>query len=450
MLRQVYVLRGNEVIYKRAYGNALSNSEVEDLSFRILKEVKTSLGRTSGHFDYIKYRIAYNVEFENNLIFLFVTGLIDDYYRLIKPQLSSFEKQFFNRLGNQLKEKDLSKIIYTGINVMLDEMHRNLKPKIAVVGFAGVGKTTIKKLIKMDEIPLQHVPTITGEIATIKIGKLLFRLFDFAGQEQFKFLWKGFIKESDAVLVVTDSSMKNVEKSKFFIELINKEVPHARAAFIGNKQDLSNVMSPKEIETMTGMKTYPMVAKQKENRDKMIRIIADVLDMSTENSPLLKELFETTDLSSETLVMFGDISSIEEKPIIIEDDVPLPSELVDNVPEISNTREKIDHAMSKSIKIKPIKFISGVGNDDIKFPIEKGLINSDFFEDFNKNNSMTFNEKLSILFTIINCAFLTKTNPEEYPKFSSFLRNFKMEVFDSKQIKRIRKYYSKILKQAKI
>jgi len=450
MLRQVYVLRGNEVIYKRAYGNALSNSEVEDLSFRILKEVKTSLGRTSGHFDYIKYRIAYNVEFENNLIFLFVTGLIDDYYRLIKPQLSSFEKQFFNRLGNQLKEKDLSKIIYTGINVMLDEMHRNLKPKIAVVGFAGVGKTTIKKLIKMDEIPLQHVPTITGEIATIKIGKLLFRLFDFAGQEQFKFLWKGFIKESDAVLVVTDSSMKNVEKSKFFIELINKEVPHARAAFIGNKQDLSNVMSPKEIETMTGMKTYPMVAKQKENRDKMIRIIADVLDMSTENSPLLKELFETTDLSSETLVMFGDTSSIEEKPIIIEDDVPLPSEQVDNVPEISNTREKIDHAMSKSIKIKPIKFISGVGNDDIKFPIEKGLINSDFFEDFNKNNSMTFNEKLSILFTIINCAFLTKTNPEEYPKFSSFLRNFKMEVFDSKQIKRIRKYYSKILKQAKI
>jgi hypothetical protein len=148
--------------------------------------------------------------------------------------------------------------------------------------------------------------------------------------------------------------------------------------------------------------------------------------------------------------MFGDTSSIEEKPIIIEDDVPLPSEQVDNVPEISNTREKIDHAMSKSIKIKPIKFISGVGNDDIKFPIEKGLINSDFFEDFNKNNSMTFNEKLSILFTIINCAFLTKTNPEEYPKFSSFLRNFKMEVFDSKQIKRIRKYYSKILKQAKI
>jgi Arf/Sar family protein len=447
MLRQVYVLKGNDVIYKRAYGNALNNSEVEDLSFRILKEVKTSLGRTSGHFDYIKYKIAYDVKIERKLIFLFVTGLMDDFYRLIKPQLSNFKEQFFNRLGNDLQNKDLGKINFTSINVMLDEMHRNLKPKIAVVGFAGVGKTTIKKLIKMDEIPLQHVPTITGEIATIKIGKLFFRLFDFAGQEQFKFLWKGFIKESDAVLIVTDSSIKNVEKSKFFIDLINKEVPYARAAFIGNKQDLKNTLSPEEIEKLTGMKTYAMVANQKGNRNKMIRVIADVLDMSTEDSPVLKELFESTDLSSKTLVMGEDMSSVEEELIIEEYDVTSPTEQTDNAPVMSNTCEKINYVMSKNIEIKPIKFITGVvNNDDIKNPINNALINSDIFEDFIKKNSMTLNQKLSILFTIINCVFLTRTNPEEYPKFSSFLRNFKMDVFNSKEIKIIRNYYSKIIK----
>ena len=174
MLRQVYVLKGNDIIYKRTYGNALHDSEIEDLSFKILTEAKKSLGRISGHFDYIKYRIAYNFDIENNLIFLFVTGLMDDFYRLIKMQLDNFRDQFLNRIGDELKVKELSKINFTGINVMLDEMHRNLKPKIAVVGFAGVGKTTIKKLIKMDEIPLQHVPTITGEIATIKIGKYFF------------------------------------------------------------------------------------------------------------------------------------------------------------------------------------------------------------------------------------------------------------------------------------
>lgn len=450
MLRQVYVLKANDVIYKRSYGNALNNSEVEDISFKILKEVKTSLGRTSGHFDYVKYRIAYSVEIEKKLIFIFVTGLMDDFYRLIRTQLSNFKEQFLNRLEEELHEKNLCKINFTRINVMLDEMHRNLKPKIAVVGFAGVGKTTIKKLIKMDEIPLQHVPTITGEIATIKIGKLFFRLFDFAGQEQFKFLWKGFIKESDAVLIVTDSSMKNVEKSKFFIDLINKEVPDARVAFIGNKQDMKGTMSPEEIESLTGMKTYPMVANQKGNRNKMIRVIADVLDMSTEDSPLLKELFKSTDLSSETLIMGEDANLFDEDPIIVENDITLPAEQIETASKLSYTREKIDQVKVKNIEIKPIKFISGtVDNDDIKYPIENALIYSDFYEDFNKNNSMTSNKKLSLLFTIVNCAFLTSINPEEYPKFSSFLSKFKLDVFSSKEIKIIRKYYSKIIKQVK-
>ncbi|MFX1377158.1 MAG: ADP-ribosylation factor-like protein [Promethearchaeota archaeon] len=450
MLRQVYVLKGNDVIYKRSYGNALNNSEVEDLSFRILKEVKTSLGRTSAHFDYIKYRIAYDAELDDNLIFLFVTGLMDDFYRLIKPQLSKFKEQFLSRLGDELKEKDLTKINFIGINVMLDEMHRNLKPKIAVVGFAGVGKTTIKQLIKMDEIPLQHVPTITGEIATIKIGRLFFRLFDFAGQEQFKFLWKGFIKESDAVLVVTDSTIKNVEKSRFFIELINSEVPHARAAFIANKQDLRDTISPEEIEEITGFKTYPMVAHHRENRNKMIRIIADVLDMSTENSPLLQDLFNNTDLSAESLFIPDETSVTDEIPVIEDSEVPLNNVQTEDMTTISNTRNKIDQVISRSIEIKPIMFKSEAPRDDIKFPIDNALIPSNLFEGFISGNSFTLNEKISIMFTVINCAFLTKTNPDKYPKFSSFLRNFKMDVFNSKEIKAIRKFYSKIMKQAKM
>jgi small GTP-binding protein len=450
MLRQVYVLKGNDIIYRRIYGNALSDSEVEDLSFKIITEAKKNLGKTSGHFDYIKYRVAYVFNNENNLILLFVTGLMDDYYSLINPQLINFKDQFLNRVGDKLKESNLISFNFTGINVMLDEMHRNLKPKIAVVGFAGVGKTTIKKLIKMDEIPLQHVPTITGEIATIKIGKLFFRLFDFAGQEQFKFLWKGFIKESDAVLVVTDSTIKNVEKSKFFVQLISEEVPHARAACIANKQDLINKMSTEEIETLIGLKTYPMVANHKNNRDKMIKIIADVLDMSTEHFPLLKELLERTELTAESLFMLDHTNIIDEKTTTIKNEVSLPTKENENISNINDTRSRIDQIISKNIEIKPIKFKSErLKDDNIKVPIENSLITSDLFEDLINRNSYTLNDKLSILFTAINCAFLTKTKPEEFPKFGSFLRNYKMEIFNSKQIKTIRKYYSRIIKEAK-
>ncbi len=181
MLRQVFVLQGNDIIYRRVYGNALNSSEIEDISFKIIREAKRSLGETMGYFDFIKFRVSYDVELENNLIFLFITGLMDDFYRVIKTQLMNFKNLFLNRFSIKLKDNQSQDLDFKGINVALDEMHRNLKPKIAVVGFAGVGKTTIKKLIKMDEIPLQHIPTITGEIATIKIGKLFFHLFDFAG-----------------------------------------------------------------------------------------------------------------------------------------------------------------------------------------------------------------------------------------------------------------------------
>ncbi|MFX1480600.1 MAG: ADP-ribosylation factor-like protein, partial [Promethearchaeota archaeon] len=163
-------------------------------------------------------------------------------------------------------------------------------------GFSGVGKTTTTRLIKSEEIPMQHIPTITGEVATIKIGKLSFFLWDFAGQDQFDFLWEKFIRGSDAVLLMTDSTLENLEKSRFFIDLVNKAVPYARFAVIGNKQDLPDVMKVEDIERLMGNKAYGFVAIDPENRPKMIRIIADLLDMDTKVSPLLKPLLERENL----------------------------------------------------------------------------------------------------------------------------------------------------------
>jgi GTPase SAR1 family protein len=143
---------------------------------------------------------------------------------------------------------------------------------------------------------MQHIPTITGEVATIKIGKLNFFLWDFAGQDQFDFLWEKFIRGSDAVLLMTDSTLENLERSRSFIELVKKAVPYARFAIIGNKQDLPDAMKVEDIERLMGNKTYGFVAIDPDNRPKMIRIIADLLDMDTKVSPLLKPLLERDNL----------------------------------------------------------------------------------------------------------------------------------------------------------
>ncbi|MEE9379366.1 MAG: hypothetical protein V3V33_15180 [Candidatus Lokiarchaeia archaeon] len=51
-------------------------------------------------------------------------------------------------------------------------------------------------------------------------------------------------------------------------------------------------MKVEEIEEMMGQKTYPMIGIDPNNRDKIIRIIADLLEIDPHVSPLLKPIFE--------------------------------------------------------------------------------------------------------------------------------------------------------------
>ena len=249
--------------------------------------------------DFYKYRVSYITVKEQNLIFLFVASLTDKVDN-IKKELIRCKEEFLNIFEDILDHKFDAKT-FDVFDPTIDVIHRNLRPKISLIGFSGVGKTTITKLIKADEIPMQHIPTITGDIATIKIGKLHFHLWDFAGQEQFSYLWNNFIKGSDAVLLITDSSLENVEKSKYFLEIIKEQAPYAQSAVICNKQDLKNAMNSVLIEKILNLKTYSMIANDSNNRDKMIQIIADVLEMSAEVSPLLKPLLERDKLIEEAV-----------------------------------------------------------------------------------------------------------------------------------------------------
>jgi hypothetical protein len=76
--------------------------------------------------------------------------------------------------------------------------------------------------------------------------------------------------------------------------LRNEKAPFAKVAIIGNKQDLRDAVPVKDIERILGgrFRTYPMVATDPDNRLKMIRIIADILEIAQEDSDLFKPLVE--------------------------------------------------------------------------------------------------------------------------------------------------------------
>lgn len=320
MLRQVYIILNDNIIYQRNYAKGLDDSLFTNVYLNIKKAAFLKFGEDIRSYEFFEYKLSYIVEKSLNLIFLFVTGLGDE-FKSIKPQLNNFKKEFLDFYGDSINNNNVT-ILTDVLNPIVDTIHRNLKPKISIVGFSGVGKTTTTKLIKSEEIPTQHIPTITGEVATIKIGKLHFYLWDFAGQDQFDFLWEKFIRGSDAVLLMTDSTLENLEKSIYFFELVNKEVPYARLAVIANKQDLPEAMIIEDIERIMGQKTYSFIAIEPNNRAKMIRIIADLLDMDAKVSPLLKPIFERDVLMEkiqnaleqgefqETLELFDKISNI--------------------------------------------------------------------------------------------------------------------------------------------
>ncbi len=241
--------------------------------------------------EFYKYRLYFQSVPSKALIFLFVTDLSDS-DSLAKKQLAVLKGEFLNFFGGVL-DRELDAGDTEILNPIVERIHKDLSAKISLVGFSGVGKTTITALIRAQEIPVEHVPTITGDVGTIQIGKLTFALWDFAGQEQFSFLWNKFVKGSDAILVITDSTLENVDKSRFFLELAKQQAPQAHVAIIANKQDLPGALPVPEVERLLEkVHTYSMVAVDPANREKMINIIADILEISPEISPLLKPLIE--------------------------------------------------------------------------------------------------------------------------------------------------------------
>ncbi|MFW9950056.1 MAG: ADP-ribosylation factor-like protein [Candidatus Thorarchaeota archaeon] len=276
-------------MYEKNFGRSLTSENFQSIYEEIKNQASHGLLSEFGSSYFFKYQILYTIDENYKVIFIFIIGFNDDLEQ-VKIELRKLKKEFIESFGDSLENIDLS--LLEILNPLVEKTHRNIKTKISLVGFSGVGKTTITNLIRAEEIPNVHIPTITGKVSTIKIGKLYFHLWDFAGQEQFSYLWNDFIYGSDAVLIITDSRLENVEKSKYFVELIKDQCPYSHSAVIGNKQDLPYALSLEKIEEIMGLRTYSMIAIDPNNRDKMIQIIADILDMNTQSSPLLKPIFE--------------------------------------------------------------------------------------------------------------------------------------------------------------
>ncbi|MHA1576761.1 MAG: ADP-ribosylation factor-like protein, partial [Candidatus Thorarchaeota archaeon] len=177
-------------------------------------------------------------------------------------------------IAKRLRKADLDKVVEK--YEILVEPSVITRLKIALVGEGGVGKTTTLNLLMGETPPLQYVPTIALNLETvenIRFGNYSLVLWDFAGQERFRKLWRFYFHGADVIFLICDSSLRNVIVSKDILKLIKRDAPKVPIFCMANKQDKPTAMRPEVVQKILGIPTYPMVAIDKSRRDEMLRIL---------------------------------------------------------------------------------------------------------------------------------------------------------------------------------
>ncbi|MDF1538053.1 MAG: ADP-ribosylation factor-like protein [Candidatus Thorarchaeota archaeon] len=205
----------------------------------------------------------------DDFLLIFITD-IDENDRLINEKVETAAES----IGRVIEKFPIKHIKETYDKIIAPFVHSRLK--IALVGEGGVGKTTTLNLLMGKTPPKQYIPTIALAMETIEnihFANYSLVIWDFAGQERFRRLWKFYFKGADIVFLLTDSTLRNILISKDMYQMIRRDAPNVPIVVIANKQDKPNALDASIIERIIGAETHPMVAVDIAYRDAMLKIL---------------------------------------------------------------------------------------------------------------------------------------------------------------------------------
>jgi GTPase SAR1 family protein len=289
MLRSIKIVKDYNLIFEKNFGKSLSLDQFQMLMKLMVNDISRPIFTEKDILKryFYKYQIFLKCDSTKRILFIFITDLEED-NKFIIEELTRFTNTFLNKIcANDANSKNSQDILSQFLK-SIDNAFKRLWPKISFIGYSGVGKTTIRKLLQEEPIPKEHIPTVSGEICSLvdeKSGDFC-RIWDYAGQETYQNLWSNFLIGSDLVLVITDSTNENCQKSLNIIDLIKKKSLDSNVLVIANKQDRKNALPIQEIKRIFGgMDIFPFIATDPTNKKKLTDLIFKMIEI--DNKALL-------------------------------------------------------------------------------------------------------------------------------------------------------------------
>ena len=226
----------------------------------------------------------------DKIIIVVCTDLEDD-DAAVNTKITTIRVKFMEKYGSILKSGEWSgnRSIFTEFEREIDDVTLG-SIKVSIIGLGGVGKTTLLHLICGEDINLEYQPTINVDITNydgteIGVNRSIV-LWDFAGQSNFRNLWKSLLDSTDIALLVLDSTFESLNPTKDIIrDILDKHYKDVLVIGIANKQDMPNRLTPKfcekilsEAERDPPIQVHGMVAIKPDYREKILAILRDAIN----------------------------------------------------------------------------------------------------------------------------------------------------------------------------
>jgi len=180
------------------------------------------------------------------------------------------------------------------------------------------GKTTVVHVIKHGEIDVATTPSIGVDFQIVKISELTILAWDYGGREAARPILLQNFRNIQAFIFVVDSSDRDRidEAREQLHQIVNKdELKHKTILIFGNKQDVSNAMTPDELRDklalakLDGNTTWHFQAGsaiQNQGLKEGFEWLASTFRPKTDfTQPIVETLNDSTKLKDDLLSLFS-------------------------------------------------------------------------------------------------------------------------------------------------